>query len=173
MKEFLYRKSFGGSTGGAFGAHTAIYVSSYCCICLLILLYMCPQVRQVGSSAALPEQGSEEERLVPLLEQASVEGPSALLLSRQLEERSEVVLGRQRGGRWVEEEGLVPEEHSVHQVGLVRQLEERSEEERLGPLLQEVGLVRQERWVWRDELCTSCMIGFVGGISFQFLFIFH
>jgi hypothetical protein len=58
-------------------------------------------------------------------------------------------------------------------VGLVRQLEERSEEERLGPLLQEVGLVRQERWVWRDELCTSCMIGFGGGISFQFLFIFH
>jgi hypothetical protein len=107
---------------------------------------MCPQVRQVGL-AALQEQRSEEEGLVPLLEQVSGEGPSVLRLSRQLEERSEVGLGRPRGGRLVVQEGLVLllEEHSVHQVGLVRRLEERSEEERLGPLPQGVVLVRQQQ----------------------------
>ena len=92
------------------------------------------------------QAASVEERLVRRrLGQASGEGPSAQRLSRQLKERSEVGLGRQRGGRLVEEEGLVLllEEHSVHQVGLVRQLEERSEEDCLAPLLQEVVLVRQ------------------------------
>jgi hypothetical protein len=94
------------------------------------------------------QEASVEERLVRRrLGQASGEGPSALRLSRQLEERSAVGLGRQRGGRLVEEEGLVLllEELSVHQVGLVQRLEERLEEERLGPLLQGVLLVRQQQ----------------------------
>jgi hypothetical protein len=108
---------------------------------------MCPQVRQVDL-VPLQEQGSVVARLVPLLGQASgEEPPPALQRSRQLKERSEVGLGRQRGGSLVEEEGLVVllEEHSVHLEGLVRQLEERSEEDCLEPLLQEVGLVRQQQ----------------------------
>ena len=48
------------------------------------------------------QQASVEERLVlRRLEQASAEGPSALRLSRLLEECSAVGLGLQRGGRLV------------------------------------------------------------------------
>jgi hypothetical protein len=82
---------------------------------------MCPQVRQVA--------------LEPLQEQGSVAARLGLRLSRQ------------RGGRLVVEEGLVLllKEDSVHHLGLVRQLEERSEEDCSGPLLQEVVSVRQQQ----------------------------
>ena len=54
------------------------------------------------------------------------------------------------------EEGLVLllEEHSVHRMGLVRRLEEPSEEERLGPLLQGVVLVRQQ------QVCGLKLLGY-------------